>query len=220
VDINETEKEIQKAGVPVTAGWGWAIDVLHTDCWTMVYAPGTKVRLVTFNYRSFEQNPSLRHLQLAEGICRIINGKRSDPRCQLPIDCDARETEVRVQHFFRPDFHLILPPTIVFLTNKSFSTEMWRYMNSVCLLRNAIPKSSPFITNHLNYLHTLTYQPTCTPSDRLLFENQTLPYTFNKLPHYYGTRMFITMLTIVGHLSSYYATLFQSTPSKLIPHPV
>ena len=129
--------------------------------WTKVYAPGTKVRLVTFNYSSFEQMPSFRNSQLSQGICHIINGKRSDPRSKLPINCDVpRETEERAQHLFRPDFHLILPLTNAFLTNKSFFTEAWRHINSVCWRRNATPKSSPVITNHLKCLHTLNNQPT------------------------------------------------------------
>ena len=85
MDINKDgDKGIQKAGFTVTAGWGWGIDGPTPIGWTKVYALGTKVRLLTFNYSSFEQMPSFRNSRLSQGICYITDGKRSDPRIQLP----------------------------------------------------------------------------------------------------------------------------------------
>ena len=84
----------------------------------------------------------------------------------------------------------------------------------------APPRAPPVITNHLKmFKHTnqTTSQPTNLHSkgQSTFWKPNTPPPSQETSPHY-GTRMFITTLTIASHLSSSYATLFHSTTSKLI----
>jgi hypothetical protein len=78
---------------------------------------GPKVRLIKLNYISLKRF-HFRNVRLSQGIYRIINGKRSDERSQLPINCEARrEIEETVRHLVPPDFHLSPTLPVVCLTN-------------------------------------------------------------------------------------------------------
>jgi hypothetical protein len=87
--------------------------------WRMLGGP--RDRLMKLNYISLQRVHSFVYSMLSQGFYRIINGKRSDPSSQLPINCEARqEIEERAQHLVPPDFHLSLLLPIVFLTKQKF----------------------------------------------------------------------------------------------------
>ena len=65
------------------------------------------------------------------------------------------------------------------------------------------------------YIHTYIHTYLLTPWCRVLLEKLTGLQLVKKFPAFYGTRMFITALTSVRHLSLSWANTIQST----YPHP-
>ena len=67
------------------------------------------------------------------------------------------------------------------------------------------------VSNRIKMRHLLTYL--LTPWGTVLLEKLTGPQLVKKFPAFYGTRKFITVLTIARHLSLSWASSIQSIPS-------